>query len=86
MDSFPPDCYGGEADPPDAAYIQAGRRGDVGDVVIDLDPADNGDQACVPVDRGLLQDLEANPAGYYVNVHANGYRNGAIRGQLRPAQ
>lgn len=32
----------------------------------------------------IVQDILANPAGYYVNVHTGEYPAGAIRGQLAP--
>ena len=41
--------------------------------------------AAASVDRGgpgLIAALIAKPSAYYVNVHTEAYRNGAIRGQL----
>ena len=34
------------------------------------------------VAAGLIQELMANPAGFYVNVHTADFPDGAIRGQL----
>jgi hypothetical protein len=37
---------------------------------------------CVPADPAVLAQIEANPAGYYVNLHNARFPGGAIRGQL----
>ena len=37
---------------------------------------------CVPADRAVLAAIEANPSGYYVNLHNSRFPGGAIRGQL----
>jgi hypothetical protein len=37
---------------------------------------------CVPADREILEAIEANPSGYYVNLHNARFPGGAIRGQL----
>jgi hypothetical protein len=37
---------------------------------------------CVSADAAVLQDIAANPDGYYVNLHNARFPGGAIRGQL----
>jgi hypothetical protein len=71
-----------------AAHIHKGALGVAGPVVIPLTaPAANGlATGCVTADAALLQDIVANPSGYYVNVHTTEFPAGAIRGQLGPRQ
>lgn len=71
--------------PAAAAHIHVGDSDVAGPVVIPLTPPDElGSSAgCVnDVDPTLLQDILANPGGYYVNVHTSDFPAGAIRGQL----
>ena len=48
---------------------------------IDLGGCTEGSTA-FPVDRALLKDVVAHPENYYVNIHTEAFRPGAIRGQL----
>ena len=68
-----------------AAHIHVGARGVAGPVVVALDPPSDGfSAACVNnVAPALAADIARNPQGYYVNVHNDPFRAGAIRGQLR---
>jgi CHRD domain len=82
-------CYGltvGNIDDPVAAHIHRGGRNVAGPVVVPLEHPDSGDPAassdCVRVQRSLAQDIRANPAGFYVNVHNADFPDGAVRGQL----
>jgi hypothetical protein len=48
-------------------------------------PASGSASGCVQgVDAGVISDILANPAGFYVNVHNPDFPGGAIRGQLTP--
>jgi CHRD domain-containing protein len=82
-------CYGltvGNIDDPEAAHIHRGGRNVAGPVVVPLAHPDTGDPGassdCVRVQRSLAQDIRANPAGFYVNVHNADFQGGAVRGQL----
>ena len=80
------------------AHIHRGRRGENGPVVANLAWPQGGQSAdCLDglsqrarfaadvVPTALVVDLLANPENYYVNVHNDEHRGGAIRGQLRVA-
>lgn len=52
------------------------------DVVID-DPIPVASDGCVDgVDADLIKDIRQNPENYYINVHNDEFKAGAIRGQL----
>ncbi len=72
---------------PTAAHIHTGAAGTSGDVVVNLNPSFNGGNATgtVSADPAVIDQILANPAGFYVNVHNAEFPNGAIRGQLGPA-
>lgn len=38
--------------------------------------------ACAPIASGLADQIEANPAGFYANIHTNNFTAGAVRAQL----
>jgi CHRD domain len=44
--------------------------------------AAGGSSGCETADRALLDEILANPAGFYVNVHTREYPGGAVRAQL----
>jgi hypothetical protein len=79
-------CYElsvGNIDTATAAHIHRGARGVAGPPVITLDaPADGESNGCLAVDSALVDEIERNPAGFYVNVHNAAFPNGAVRGQL----
>lgn len=71
--------------PATAAHIHVGAVGTAGDPVVTIDPAPDADglaEGCVDAEDDLLDDILANPSGYYVNVHTTDFAAGAIRGQL----
>ena len=66
-----------------AAHIHRGGPGVSGPPVVPLDaPDDNDSNDCDTVGDALLDEINRNPAGFYVNVHTAEYPNGAIRGQI----
>jgi CHRD domain-containing protein len=66
-----------------AAHIHRGGSGVNGPPVVTLDaPDDNDSDDCDTVDDALVDEIRANPGGFYVNVHTADYPDGAIRGQL----
>ena len=68
-------------DPATAAHIHVGAAGVNGPVVVNLARPTDGDSAgCVQTDRA--QEILANPANFYVNVHNKQFPGGAVRGQL----
>lgn len=77
-----------------AVDIHAGRAGVEGGVVLPLVtepwPSNNAGQPrhlwqgyVLDVDLSLWDELVANPADFYVDVHMDAYPDGALRGQLR---
>jgi len=71
-------------EPATAAHVHRGPPGVAGPPVITLDaPADGESNGCLSVASALIDEIEANPGGFYVNVHNAPYPNGAVRGQLR---
>jgi hypothetical protein len=69
---------------PIGAHIHRGTAGTSGPVVVDLGMAFRGSQTCVAGDPALLQEIAANPGGFYVNLHTVDFPEGAMRGQLAP--
>jgi hypothetical protein len=66
-----------------AAHIHRGAAGTNGPPVITLDPPDDNDSDdCDTADDALVDEIRANPAAFYVNVHTTDYPDGAIRGQI----
>lgn len=69
--------------PATAAHIHRGAMGVSGPPVVTLDaPADGESQGCVTAPEAIADEIEANPANFYINVHNPDYPDGAIRGQL----
>ena len=69
--------------PAAAAHIHRGASGEAGPPVVTLEaPTDGGAEGCVSAPGALGDEIEANPAAFYVNVHNSEFPGGAIRGQL----
>ena len=67
---------------PSFAYIQRGRAGDTGPVVVPLGTRYQPSGCVTGVAPGLLTSFEARPSGYYLAIHDRAHPFGAIRGQL----
>ena len=70
--------------PATAAHIHTGAAGVPGGVLVTLSaPGANGTaEGCTPEEDDVVDDIIANPAGFYVNVHTTDFTAGAVRGQL----
>jgi CHRD domain len=66
------------------ARIHKGATGVSGPVVVPFTPpgANGASSGCTTAATSLIDDILANPAGYYVNVHTKEHPDGAIRSQL----
>ena len=65
------------------AHIHEGGKGVAGPIVVTFDPPVGGaSMGCIDADPALITRIEADPAGFYVNVHTAEFPKGAIRGQL----
>jgi CHRD domain/S-layer homology domain len=81
----------GLADVPTMAHVHEGAPDEAGPIHFAL-PAPQmaaGEQtfetSCIPdLDQALIDELFADPAGFYVNIHTAALPDGAIRGQLSP--
>jgi hypothetical protein len=71
-------------DAPTAAHIHRGAAGVNGDVVVNFNPSFVAGSAfgTVNATQAIIDEIAANPAGFYVNVHNGPFPNGAVRGQL----
>jgi CHRD domain-containing protein len=67
-----------------AAHIHRGAAGTNGPVVVPFTApaADGNSSGCTASTPAIVDDILANPAGYYVNVHTTEHPAGAIRSQL----
>jgi hypothetical protein len=74
---------------PTMAHIHRGAAGVMGDIVVDFTtPFSSGGGVIgetAAVSQSLINEILANPAGFYVNVHNADFPGGAVRGQLTAA-
>jgi len=73
--------------PATVVHIHKGVVGQVGPHAVDLNDSINTgaggiSSGCYSAPEQVLDDIAANPAGYYVNVHNHPHPLGAVRGQL----
>jgi hypothetical protein len=67
---------------PTLAHIHRGAAGATGSPVIDFNVNTLTNGSVTGVAQSLVNEILANPSGFYVNVHTAEFPNGAIRGQL----
>ena len=70
------------------ARLHRGAEGENGPPVVNLDRPDGEDQDeddCDTVGNALAEEIQANPAGFYVLISTADHPDGAIRGQLEPS-
>ena len=66
---------------PAFAHIHKGRAGVSGPVFIPLGATYKA-KGCASAPKKMIEAVESNPNGFYVNVHNSKYPNGVVRGQL----
>ncbi len=69
--------------PATAAHIHRGAPGEAGPPVVTLEAPSDGDaKGCIAAPGALADEINANPAAFYVNIHNSEFPGGAVRGQL----
>lgn len=68
---------------PTAAHIHAGAAGASGGVKVPFKASADGTwKGCATADKAVIKEIMDNPANFYVNVHNDEFKAGAVRGQL----
>jgi hypothetical protein len=70
-----------------AAQIHRGAEGEDGPPVANLDRPDGDDNDsddCDRIGEALADEIQSNPAGFYVLIRTSDFPQGALRGQLIP--
>jgi hypothetical protein len=82
-------CYGlavRDIEAPIEAHIHRGGKNKNGTEVLMLTAPENGDPGnssnCAMPDSDLIGQIRRSPGKFYVDVHTDEFRDGAIRGQL----
>jgi hypothetical protein len=71
----------------DGTSLNEGADGEVGAVVLALDPPEGGSvEGCVTAARELLERMGRSPGGFHLNVRSEEHPGGAVRGQLERLQ
>ncbi len=69
--------------PATLAHIHRGTSTQAGPIVVDLvAPTSGSSSGCSDASEALINEILANPMGFYVNVHNTPFPGGAVRGQL----
>ena len=69
-------------DHPTGAHIHRGRPGENGPMAVDLHLEASGNQGCAGAPYGVLRAMQADPHGFYLQLHTHDFPDGVMRGQL----
>ena len=69
--------------PPTASHIHKAPKGQAWPPVVTLEAAKIGQgEACVPTPHETIDEIVEKPDQFYVNVHTDEFKTGAVRAQL----
>jgi hypothetical protein len=70
-----------------SAQVFRGGPGEAGSPVVDIDlpGRDNDSDDCDSIGDTLADEIQANPANFYVLIKSAEFPNGALRGQIGPS-